>query len=194
MKDVLEMSPMAARVADVAEALLQQVGYNGFSYDDIARQVGIRKPSVHHHFATKADLVRAVAERYTHRFMQQLDAITHAHSSAGERLDAYTLLFERTYAQERKLCVCGMLAAEASDLPESVAEAVQAFFARNLEWLTAVIAARPGARALPRAQAHARAMSLLCTLEGAMIVGRGLRSKAGPRKAVSALIDLALMA
>ena len=53
----------AARVLDVAESLIQQRGYAGFSFDDVAQVVGLRKPSVHHHFRTKGDFLAAVAPR-----------------------------------------------------------------------------------------------------------------------------------
>lgn len=36
MKHFSEISPTAERVVDAAEGLVQQHGYNGFSYDDVA--------------------------------------------------------------------------------------------------------------------------------------------------------------
>jgi len=53
MKDFSELTATAVRVLDAAEGLIQQQGYNGFSYDDVARLVEIKKPSIHHHFAKK---------------------------------------------------------------------------------------------------------------------------------------------
>ncbi len=43
---------------------LSRAALNGFSYADIAEVVGIRKPSIHHHFPSKADLVRALVAGY----------------------------------------------------------------------------------------------------------------------------------
>ena len=57
MKHFSEISPTAERVVDAAEGLVQQHGYNGFSYDDVAQLVGIKKPSIHHHFPKKGELV-----------------------------------------------------------------------------------------------------------------------------------------
>ncbi|WAT25685.1 hypothetical protein [Pseudomonas sp. GXZC] len=42
MKHFSEISPTAERVVDAAEGLVQQHGYNGFSYDDVAQLVGIK--------------------------------------------------------------------------------------------------------------------------------------------------------
>ncbi len=44
------------QLIDVGADLLCRHGYTGFSYQDLAHELGIRKPSVHHYFAQKTDL------------------------------------------------------------------------------------------------------------------------------------------
>jgi TetR/AcrR family transcriptional regulator, transcriptional repressor for nem operon len=193
MKHFSELSASAQRVVDAAEVLIQHAGYNGFSYDDVARQVGIKKPSIHHHFPTKADLVAVVAQRYTHRFREQLLRIEGQHAKATDRLLAYAALFQNTYEQDRRLCVCGMLGAQAEALPPDVATEVQQFFTVNLDWLAQAFAAGQ-ASGLLRASAEpsTQAEVYLCALEGAMVVGRGAARGQGPaamgRTIVSSLL------
>ena len=171
----------AVRVMDVAQALIQQRGYGGFSFDDVAQVVGIRKPSVHHHFRTKSDLVAALARRYTERFESALAAIDIARRDPLARLKAYVRLFATTYAQDGRLCVCGMLGAEADALPVDVADAVAGFFQLNLSWLTAAFRdAQSSGQVTSTQRATALAELMLATLEGAMVVGRGARSGGGP--------------
>lgn len=179
----------ATRVMDAAEALIQQRGYGGFSFDDVAQVVGIRKPSVHHHFRTKADLVAALARRYTERFESALAAIDIARRDPLARLNAYVKLFAATYAQDGRLCVCGMLGAEADSLPADVAEAVASFFQLNLIWLAAALRDAQRSGQLTSAQrAGDLAELMLSTLEGAMVVGRGARSGGGPAKVGKVLL------
>lgn len=181
MKHFSEISPAAERVVDAAETLIQRQGYNGFSYDDISRQIGIKKPSIHHHFATKSDLVRVVVQRYVHRFVMALDAIETDHANAVARLSAYAELFSQAYQADQRLCVCGMLGAEAATLSEEVAEEVKSFFDANIKWLTKIISQGVQAgslKSLANVQAHAYA--LLSVLEGAMLVGRGTRTNQSP--------------
>lgn len=171
----------AERVMDVAEALIQQRGYGGFSFDDVAQAVGIRKPSVHHHFRTKADLVATLARRYTERFESALAAIDVARRDPLTRLKVYVQLFATTYAQDGRLCVCGMLGAEADALPAHVADAVARFFQLNLTWLTAAFRDAQRSGQVTTAQRAANLAELmLSALEGAMVVGRGGRSGGGP--------------
>lgn len=193
MKHFSELSASAEKVLDAAEGLVQRFGYNGFSYDDIAQQVGIKKPSIHHHFATKAQLVATVAQRFAQRFFVALDAIEQTHTDATARLQAYAALFEHTYAQDRRFCVCGILGTEAEDLPPPVGDEVQAFFNRNLAWLAHVISSGyTGKKPIALDEAQRRAMLFLCALEGAMMVGRGLRSDNGPQTVTQGLIGYLL--
>lgn len=177
MKKIEELSPVAHRILDAAEQLIQQNGYNGFSYDDIAKMVGLKKPSIHHHFATKANLVAMVVQRYAVRFSEFLLDITQTKPTALAQLNAYIQLFSNTFATNRRLCVCGMLGAESAVLPSEVTEAVASFFVLNQKWLTGVFT-----HGIERDEFHSQvnpngqALYLLAALEGAMIVGRGVGS------------------
>ncbi len=177
MKKLEELSAVAHRIVDVAEHLIQQKGYNGFSYDDIAQQVGLKKPSIHHHFPTKANLVTMVVERYTFRFAQLLKEIEEKNVLAIKKLDAYIELFSNTFATNRRLCVCGMLGAESDVLPPEIQEAVAKFFELNRVWLTHVFAqGMKNKEFRMELNANEQALYLLSALEGAMIVGRGFAS------------------
>lgn len=189
MKHFSELTSSAERIVDAAEALIQRVGYNGFSYEDVAQMVGIRKPSIHHHFPTKLELGAVVAQRYTHRFRQGLLHIEGTQARAPERLRAYAQLFEATYAQNRRLCVCGMLGAESDSLPAEINAEVQRFFEINVAWLAGVLAQGQQEGSLkPGISAQDWAETMLATLEGAMLVGRGLQSGRGPKQLMDMLL------
>ena len=60
---------------DVAEQLAQTRGYNGFSYADVAAQLGVTKASLHYHFPSKAQLGAALIDRYQTNFGGALRAM-----------------------------------------------------------------------------------------------------------------------
>ncbi len=182
MKNIDDLSTTAEHIVDVAESLVQRHGYNGFSYDDIAREVGIKKPSIHHHFATKADLIALVARRYTLRFCGELTTIEKKHTSAATQLKAYAELFEQTFENDRRLCVCGMLGAEAETLPPETVLEVERFFSANREWLTKTFQLAKTQQSLRlSAKPEMLAEAFLCALEGSLVVGRGMSNASGPR-------------
>lgn len=159
-----------------AEVVVRRVGYAGFSYADLAERVGIRKPSIHHHFPAKEDLGAALVEAYTDRFTQELGDIDEKTQNALQRLDLYAGLY-RTGLQAGQGCLCGVLASELAGLPERVRAGVRRFFEVNVEWLARVIA-EGQARGSIRSDVDAlsQAAAVLAGLEGAMLVGRALGS------------------
>ena len=108
----------AAHILDVAELLVQVRGFNAFSYTDVARELGISTAAVHYHFAGKAELGEALIARYAARFAQDLAAISARCTLAPARLDGFAGLHLAVLLQ-RRMCVCGVLAAEYQTLPQS---------------------------------------------------------------------------
>jgi TetR/AcrR family transcriptional repressor of nem operon len=58
---------------ELTDTLIQQNGYQGFSYADLADGLGIRKASIHYHFQTKTDLGLAYCE-YKEASLLKLEA------------------------------------------------------------------------------------------------------------------------
>jgi TetR/AcrR family transcriptional regulator, transcriptional repressor for nem operon len=76
------------RILDVAQRLVQLRGFNGFSYADVASELGITKASLHYHFPTKAELGEALVARYGDRFAQGLGRIDRRGGAAPDKLEA----------------------------------------------------------------------------------------------------------
>ncbi|KQY43789.1 TetR/AcrR family transcriptional regulator [Cellulomonas sp. Root137] len=160
------------RILDVAERLVQTRGFNGFSYADVASELGIAKPSLHYHFATKADLGEALIRRYAERFAVALTSIAERPDDARRKLDAYVALYTDVLRDQR-MCLCGMLAAEYPTLPAPMRAAVTTFFDDNEAWLERVLddGREQGALRLTGPSDEA-ARIIVGGLEGAMLVAR----------------------
>jgi TetR/AcrR family transcriptional repressor of nem operon len=162
----------AARILDTAEALVQDRGFNAFSYADIAAELHLTKPALHYHFANKADLGAALITRYTTRFSAELAALDDAHTGAAAKLDGYAGLYLEVLRNQR-MCLCGMLAAEYQTLPEPMRTAVLDFFDHNEMWLTAVLEqGRTDGSLHYSGAARDSARMIIGCLEGAMLLAR----------------------
>ncbi len=162
----------AALILDAGERLAQQRGFNGFSYADIAGELGVSKAALHYHFASKADLGTALITRYAARFAAALDTIESGSGDGPSRLEGYIALYAEVLREER-MCLCGMLAAEYRTLPEPMRDAVVEFFDRNERWLSTVLDEGRSEGSLRfRGPARDRARLIVGTLEGALLVAR----------------------
>jgi TetR/AcrR family transcriptional repressor of nem operon len=115
-------------------------GYNGLNFRDIAGEVGIKAPSIYHHFPTKADLGAAVAKRYWEDIVVDLNAISDASADPLKALRRYPEIFRKSLLNDNRMCLCSFMAAEYDDLPDAVKKEVQSFADVNVTWLSKLLA------------------------------------------------------
>ena len=162
----------ADRILDVAEELVQVRGFNAFSYADIAAELGMTKAALHYHYSGKAELGRAVIARYSERFSAELAEIEARDATAADRLAAYVDLYAGVL-RARRMCLCGMLAAEYQTLPDDIRDAIIAFFDDNEVWLVRLLqqGRADGSLRFDGSPADTARM-IVGGLEGAMLVAR----------------------
>jgi len=157
-----------------ARSLIVAGGYNGFSYADIAEVVGIRKPSIHHHFPSKADLVKTLVVRYREAAEEGIANLARAVPGPLDQLRAYIGYWKTCIGDaSAPFCVCALLANELPVLPDEIALEIRAYFRFLSGWLTSVLerGAALGVVALtgtPRVEAEA----FMATVHGAMLSAR----------------------
>ncbi len=160
-----------------AEQVARQRGYDGFSYADLARDVGIRKASIHYHFPKKADLALALLERYAATFAARLQDIDSSLLTAADRLRAYQKLYREALANGTQLCLCVAFSAGRDSLSEPVLDRLNRFHSDSVTWLTRVLneAAEAGTNS-GLIDAKADAQATLALMEGAQLVARAANS------------------
>src|SRR5690606_10753126 len=88
-------------ILDAAQALILDHGYGATTVDAVVARAGITKGAFFHHFASKAQLARALVERYAELDRQQLDLHTErARKLASDPLQRLLLLiglYEETF-------------------------------------------------------------------------------------------------
>ncbi len=169
----MNTTPVETSILDIAQELAQTRGYNAFSYRDISEVIGIKTSSIHYYFPTKGDLGEALVKRYRNNFKTALSLIDEQTHDPLKKLNLYMEIFKKTLHIENKVCLCGMLAADFTTLPQEVQAQVTSFFSDNETWL---------AKTLRTGKEHgcfhlntsvdATAKIIIDTLEGAMMTAR----------------------
>ncbi|KFL32462.1 TetR family transcriptional regulator [Devosia riboflavina] len=169
-----ELSSTAEEIIRRTRPLILSGGYDGFSYADISNVVGIRKASIHHHFPTKAQLVRVLVEQYRREAVEGLRQMDQAIADPAERLRAYTGYWQTCIASgSEPFCVCALLASQMPALPEEVAAEVRAHFRALAVWVASVF--REGIERGGLQMVHApeiEAEVFVATVHGAMLSSR----------------------
>jgi TetR/AcrR family transcriptional regulator, transcriptional repressor for nem operon len=159
---------------DLAETLVRTRGYNGFSYRDLAEQIGIKTASIHYHFPTKGDLGQALIENEREVFARNLAQLDAAEKDPRRRLERFIQLFQATtIGCDNRMCMGAVLAVEQETLPDAVGEAVRRLFAENEKWLAKLLEEGRKTRQFRfKGSADAAARILFSSLEGALLIAR----------------------
>lgn len=134
------MTDTATRILDTAQEMIQSRGYTAMSFQDIAEQVGIRKPSIIHHFPSKAALGAAVIQRYRETFAFQLSEVKNdPNKTAWDALEFYFSPYLHFATMPDKVCLCGALAGEIPTIPQQMREEVKRFMEDHQTWLASIL-------------------------------------------------------
>ena len=148
-------------LVDAAERRIRAGGYGGFSFRDLAADVGVKSASVHYHFPTKGALVAAVARRYNDRVAHAVEEKIAAGSTV---VKAWREVFLGALAEGPAMCLCGSLGAISSELTPEVTDEVRRFFDHGVESLmTGGLTAKtpPGYSPPWRARSSSRALETI---------------------------------
>lgn len=153
------LSENAVAIMDAAERCMRIGGFNGFSFRDIATEVGVKSSSVHYHFPTKEALAAAVIRRYTDDVAK---VIARGFEKESDPIVVWTRAFRGTIHSKDRICPCAVLGAASRDLPREVAKEVEGFFTMCLDNLQ------------EKGLSREKASELLATITGAMVVANAI--------------------
>lgn len=186
MKTVPTKPDTREQLLAAATELVETLGYNAFSYRDLAERVGIRTASIHYHFPTKSDLGRELVAQHRRDNADFLQRVDRAGGSSLERLRRYCEAFRKSYGNGPGICLGGMMATDSESLPPVVLAEVRSCYQDHETWLRSVLAA---GREQGELQFHGSpttvARVIFDALEGAMMATRAFRT---PRRLIE-MID-----
>lgn len=185
---------MKANLLTHAEALARSRGIDAFSYADLAAATGIRKASVHYHFATKADLTLALIEDYAARVADRLNQIEAQSAAASGALRDFLQLYHDALGTGDSLCLCVAFSAATDSLPEASVTRVEAFRNDVTAWLNAQFdRARQDGSVRALSDPAQEAAALFALVEGAQLVARAARNPDRFTDAVAHFSDRLMM-
>lgn len=91
----IDQDALRNRILAAAESLLEETDGRRLVMSEIADRIGISQPYVHRFFATKADLVRALAQRWFDEVEHTSRTVVEAKAPAADRLEAWLLTLLR---------------------------------------------------------------------------------------------------
>jgi TetR/AcrR family transcriptional regulator, transcriptional repressor for nem operon len=165
-------------ILNLAESLLQDKGFNGFSYADISTTLGVKNAAIHYHFPSKEDLGVAIIQRYRERFSLWINNARVKDLPAQEKLNWFFGIYSNFRADNGKVCLVGSLEAEYNSIPVGVQQEVQALHKEMLIWLEATLHEGREAETFQfNGTPASKAALIYSSLQGALQMARALGTK-----------------
>jgi len=161
------------QLLDAAQRLVQTRGHNGYSYRDLAEEVGIRTASIHYHFPTKTDLAVALVRRYREMVADAMAKIAVEKNSLTDRLEGVAAVYCHCLKSDGRICVASALAGEYASLPPEVRQELGRLMADSQGWIARFLTEGRMRGEIP-ATADPLALARLwyAALQGALVIAR----------------------
>ncbi|MCM3730402.1 TetR/AcrR family transcriptional regulator [Fictibacillus nanhaiensis] len=162
------------QIVDLAIKLVQQKGYVGFSYDDISKQLGVTKASIHYHFEKKEDLGVAITERIITSLQNFLLSIKNSSVSGGDKLKRFIQQQAERFACT-EICPISSLQTDFNSLPEIVQKKIEEVSRLELSIMTELVAEAQTEDILNDTDdVQSVAVTILSSIKGALLYRRVL--------------------
>jgi TetR/AcrR family transcriptional repressor of nem operon len=163
---------MREKILNSAQRLVQTRSFHGFSFQDIADEVGIRKASLYHYFDSKDAVGLAVLQRATDWVSMQMEKLEGCDPT--ERLEGYFEIFRVIHGKGERMCPGGSFAALFDAISSPVQAALHRFAKMHLDWLESAVREGAGRGQFQIHDQRPRdvAMQIAAGIQGALLMGR----------------------
>jgi len=167
------------QIMDIAEDLLQELGFNAFSYKDISTEMGIKNAAIHYHFPAKADLGDALIQRFTDRFEEWRDMHIAKKTDPVSLINGYFAITANFVRNGGKVCPMGVLEAEFNAISDQMQASLKYFDKTIREFLTETLdKGRTEGMMHFDGKAEDKSLVISATLQGGLQIARVAGEKA----------------
>ena len=162
------------RIEQLGEKLLLTVGYNGFSYHDISKALGIKNAAIHYHFPKKEQLGIEIIANARERFRKSLESLASLGCSYPEQLTRFIKgAYDIHLKQPIELCEVGAVTSHFNTVPFGVKEHIQLMAEDIRSWLIELLhAGRNSNQLCYEGSPEDRATLIISTMVGALQIAR----------------------
>lgn len=162
---------------DSAERAARTRGFDGFSYADLAADVGITKASIHHHFSSKATLAVALMQRYYLDLETACAEIDQEQTTGAARLEALIARYRGALDGGQSLCLCVSFSTSTQSLTTATIAEMNRFRSMMIDWLSKTFAqGKKDGTIQSVVDPIAEAAATLPLLEGAQLAARAAQN------------------
>jgi TetR/AcrR family transcriptional repressor of nem operon len=156
-------------ILNLAEGLLRDRGFNGFSYKHISSALDVKNAAVHYHYPTKSDLGVAIIQRARRGFQKWTQNSKMQNLDFPKKLDEFFGIYRYFLKCGQHVCLGGALETDFKTLPIEMQQETRALASDILNWLQELLkkGREAGSFSFP-GNPRDQAIVVLSSLQGAL--------------------------
>lgn len=127
-------NPRETIIAKTKE-LIQLNSYKSVTFDIIAKELNIKKPSVIYHFPSKDELGLEVIKSYRKQIQEEIKNLEYYTDNPLTKLKNYFRFFSNAHRTLVGMCPAGVMAVEVNTISDTLKAEIREFFKENFSWL-----------------------------------------------------------
>jgi len=132
------MSVTREKILELAEELILNKGYNGFSYQDISTVMGIKNAAIHYYFPSKDNLGISIVKTNVQRFDEMVENMQNREFDEWHQLESFMKIYLKSN-RENKICLIGSLGTDINTLNDPMRLELQKMVDRIVGWLESIL-------------------------------------------------------
>jgi TetR/AcrR family transcriptional repressor of nem operon len=165
------------KIIELATGLIETMGYSGFSYQDIADKLKIKKASIHYHFPAKEDLGVAVFQAFRKKVDDHILENDFEKATPTEKLTGYFLYHAQFTIDCNQISCIGAITSEWNVIPSKLREQIEEFNKWHVGFIMSILK-----EGIKKREFHSsgtleeQALFVIATTKGALPMARETQS------------------
>ena len=182
------MNDTRNEIIHIGSELIRSIGYNAFSYANIAQTLNIKNAAIHYYFPSKSDLGEEIIKRNIDAFNELISCW----KTLSYKQQYYNYIhMHDSFINNNWVCIIGALASSFETLPENMQQKLSTLINIILNWLTNLLdLGQKTNEFFFTEQPRIKALMIHSTLLSALQVTRVLRDKTVYQKIQEGLLNI----
>jgi len=189
------MSKISTRrkILELGEDFIHKLGYNGFSYHHISKELNIKNAAIHYHFPSKEELGVSIIAVTHERFKKWTNHPEHRILPVKDQLEWFVKIYRYNLDRDNRVCLIGSLATDFYTLPDSMQQSVKRLSNDVLNWVDQLLHSGRSSGQLDFAgSSRNKAATVITSLTGSLQLARLLGNQQYQEIVKQIFIDLNL--
>lgn len=160
-------------IIDKTKELIQLNSYKTVTFDVIAKELNIKKPSVIYHFPSKDELGLEVIKTYRKQIQKEIENLEYYTDNPYTKLKSYFRFFVNVHRTLVGMCPAGVMAVDINSLSEAINMELKEFFQENFNWLEKILKEAESSNKIEfEGSAKERAYLIESAIQGGLLFAR----------------------